>query len=161
MSTLVDLGRHLAWADAEHWRAYQETAGVLEDEILRRRLHHLHLVQQAFRWIVKADGSIFSRTSVSDFSSVETLKGYGRQASTDLVRCIEGLADDRLAQTVRIPWFNDPLLTITVAEALMQAVMHSHWHRGQNATRLRELGGEPPTTDLIVWFWKGRPAAAW
>ena len=37
--------------------------------------------------------------------------------------------------------------------------MHSQWHRGQNAMRLRELGGEPPTTDLIVWYWKGRPSA--
>jgi uncharacterized damage-inducible protein DinB len=39
--------------------------------------------------------------------------------------------------------------------------MHSHYHRGQNATRLRELGGEPPPTDLIVWYWKGRPAPEW
>jgi uncharacterized damage-inducible protein DinB len=39
--------------------------------------------------------------------------------------------------------------------------MHSHYHRGQNATRLRELGGDPPGTDLITWIWKGRPAASW
>ena len=50
---------------------------------------------------------------------------------------------------------------ITVAEALTQAAMHSQWHRGQNAVRLRELGVEPPPVDLIVWYWKGRPAAAW
>jgi uncharacterized damage-inducible protein DinB len=39
--------------------------------------------------------------------------------------------------------------------------MHSQHHRGQNATRLRELGGEPPMTDLIVWYWKGRPGPRW
>ncbi len=33
--------------------------------------------------------------------------------------------------------------------------------RGQNATRLRELGGEPPLTDYIAWLWKGRPAPDW
>jgi hypothetical protein len=55
----------------------------------------------------------------------------------------------------------DPPLTITVAEALTQCAMHSHYHRGQNATRLRDLGGEPPPTDLIYWQWKGRPAGAW
>jgi uncharacterized damage-inducible protein DinB len=37
--------------------------------------------------------------------------------------------------------------------------LHSQHHRGQNATRLRELGAVPPATDLIVWYWKGRPAA--
>ena len=31
----------------------------------------------------------------------------------------------------------------------------------RSATRLRELGGEPPPIDLIVWYWKGRPAPAW
>jgi uncharacterized damage-inducible protein DinB len=39
--------------------------------------------------------------------------------------------------------------------------MHSHYHRGQNATRLRELGGTPPNTDLIVWYWKGQPESEW
>jgi len=44
-------------------------------------------------------------------------------------------------------------------EALTQMAMHSQWHRGQNATRLRELGAQPPTVDLIAWYWKGRPSA--
>jgi hypothetical protein len=30
MNTLVDLGRHMAWADAESWRAYESKPGVLE-----------------------------------------------------------------------------------------------------------------------------------
>jgi uncharacterized damage-inducible protein DinB len=60
-----------------------------------------------------------------------------------------------------MPWFTDPPLSITVTEALTQCAMHSHYHRGQNATRLRELGGEPPGTDIIVWYWKNRPAPAW
>ena len=55
----------------------------------------------------------------------------------------------------------NPPLTISVTEALTQAAMHSQWHRGQNATRLRELGGLPPTTDLIVWYWKGKPQPNW
>jgi uncharacterized damage-inducible protein DinB len=75
-------------------------------------------------------------------------------------RYLETVTDAHLLARVDIPWFNNPPLTITVAEALAQMAMHSQWHRGQNATRLRELGYEPPTTDLIVWYWKGRPAAA-
>jgi uncharacterized damage-inducible protein DinB len=39
--------------------------------------------------------------------------------------------------------------------------IHSHHHRGQNAAALRELGGEPPPTDLIVWYWKEKPGAPW
>jgi uncharacterized damage-inducible protein DinB len=43
----------------------------------------------------------------------------------------------------------------------MQAAMHSHYHRGQNATRLRELGGVPPATDFIMWVRNGQPNARW
>ena len=35
-------------------------------------------------------------------------------------------------------------LTITVGEALTQMAMHSQSHRGQNATRLRELAPSRP-----------------
>jgi len=52
-------------------------------------------------------------------------------------------------------------MTLTVTEALTQCAMHSQHHRGQNATRLRELGGEPRPTDLTFWYWKGRPAPEW
>ena len=50
---------------------------------------------------------------------------------------------------------------ISIRQALTQAAMHSHYHRGQNATRLRELGGTPPMTDFIVWLHKEHPLAHW
>src|SRR5690242_18875031 len=34
---------------------------------------------------------------------------------------------------------------------LVQTVLHSQHHRGQIATRLRDLGGAPPTVDYILW----------
>ena len=70
-------------------------------------------------------------------------------------------ASSRLDELVQIPWFQDPACRIPVREALLQVALHSHGHRAQNATRLRELGGQAPTTDYIVWLWKGRPAPEW
>ena len=161
MNVLVEMGRHQVWADAEHWRALGRFPVALQDEAIRKRLHHLHFVQRAFCWIVKADGSLFDRSTLADFPTNEALKAYGQQSSTELAALIEGATDDLLLRQVSIPFFKDPPLTITATEALVQAVTHSQWHRAQNATRLRELGGEPPTIDFIVWLWKGRPAAPW
>jgi uncharacterized damage-inducible protein DinB len=62
---------------------------------------------------------------------------------------------------VEIPWFKEPLLKISVEHALTQAAMHSHYHRGQNATRLRELGGQPPPTDFIAWLRRSQPQPRW
>ena len=61
-----------------------------------------------------------------------------------------------MEELVEVPWFK-PVVKISVRQALTQAAMHSHYHRGQNATRLRELGGVPPMTDFIVWLTQGKP----
>lgn len=88
------------------------------------------------------------------------LKSYGQQANAELQKSLKGASPDHLEETIEIPWFKPPL-KISVRQALTQAAMHSHYHRGQNATRLRELGGEPPMTDFIVWLRDGQPAAKW
>ena len=40
------------------------------------------------------------------------------------------------------------------ADHLLQTVLHSQHHRGQIATRLRDLGGAPSTVDYIIWIRK-------
>jgi uncharacterized damage-inducible protein DinB len=159
---LVDLGRHLSWADAESWRALEGCSAAREDAIILNRLHHLHIVQQAFWWLIQwKEMSAFPMTTRQDFPSFTALRRYARESSVALADLIEKVADERLTEQVTIPWLEREPFSIAVGEAFMQAVMHSQWHRGQNATRLRELGGEPPTVDLILWISKGRPAAAW
>jgi len=74
---------------------------------------------------------------------------------------INSLTERRLNQKVAIPWFKNPDLEISRINALVQMTTHSHYHRGQNATRFRELGGDPPLIDLIVWYWKGKPDPEW
>jgi len=44
---------------------------------------------------------------------------------------------------------------------MYQVIIHSTHHRGQVNSRIRELKGEPPLVDFIVWIWLGKPAAAW
>jgi uncharacterized damage-inducible protein DinB len=157
---LQDMYGHQEWADAEHWRAFGALDAAREYLPLRQRLHHIHQVQRMFVWAVgdRAAGPAPSRPE--DFAAFDALKTYARESHDQIRRFIGGLTPARLAETVSMPWFTPPL-EITVESALAQMAMHSHYHRGQNAVILRELGGEPPTTDLIVWHWKGRPAADW
>jgi len=160
-SLLRDLCDHQAWADAEHWRAFEACPPARDDQAVRSRLHHLHLVQRAFTWAVGDRKTEFAFSKPEDFKSFDDLKAFARETHANLDRFLSQLADARLAEEVSIPWFKDPPLTLTVSQALTQCAMHSQWHRGQNADRLRELGGKPPSVDLIVWFWKGRPVAQW
>ncbi len=157
-STLRQIWRHHAWADAEHWRVFGASPFALHDEALVERLHHLHIAQSAWIWAIgdRRDEFVFSK--VADFAPILTLRTFAINNHTSL-RNVAALEESALDRVIEIPWFAN--LELSVREGLTQVAMHSHYHRGQNATRLRELGGDPPGTDLITWISKGRPAPNW
>ena len=159
-SYLHELYAHQEWADAEHWRAFEAHPPALKDKALYERLHHIHLVQHGFFWITGPRTSAFEYKKAGQYPDPADLKRYAQQGLADLNDRLRTATPEALEEIVEIPWFQ-PKLKISRRLALMQAAMHSHYHRGQNATRFRELGGVPPTTDFIVWLQKGQPRASW
>jgi uncharacterized damage-inducible protein DinB len=159
IALLSDLLNHQFWADGEMWEAIGAHAPPRADRIIHDRLHHIHQVQRFFIWAVGDRAVQLSPTKPDAFPSFEELREYASESHQQVHRGLAALTDARLAEAIEMPWFRDPPLSLTVAEALTQMAMHSQHHRGQNATRLRELGAVPPTVDLIVWYWKGRPPA--
>jgi uncharacterized damage-inducible protein DinB len=159
-SYLHELFAHQEWADAEHWRAFEAHPTALKDKALYERLHHIHLVQHGFFWITGPQSEPFQYKKAEEYPDPAGLKTYAQQGLADLDERLRTTSSEALEEIVEVPWFQ-PTLKISRRQALIQAAMHSHYHRGQNATRFRELGGVPPTTDFIVWLQKGQPAASW
>lgn len=156
---LGDLLRHSAWADDVHWSAFESHPGALDDEELRNRIYHIHLVQYSFLTIVKRGQ--FHPKRLDEFQGMEGLRQYGIDNHREALRLLDRFSPADVEARVDIPWFRDPPLTLTVGQALLQSSMHSQYHRGQNATRFRQLGGMPPLIDYIAWCWKGSPAPGW
>jgi uncharacterized damage-inducible protein DinB len=159
-SYLDELYAHQEWADAEHWRALESHPPALVDKAIRERLLHIHLVQHGFLWVTSPQRSDFAFRTLEDFPTMADLKEYARLGLHDVNQLLKKTNRERMEEVIEVPWFK-PHLKISVRHALTQAAMHSHYHRGQNATRLRELGGIPPMTDFIVWLRNGQPAANW
>jgi uncharacterized damage-inducible protein DinB len=160
MTYLDELCAHQEWADAEHWRAFEAHPAALEDTAIRERLLHIHMVQHAFLWVTGPRVAQFAFKKLEDFGGMGELRKYAAQGLAEMNARLKSTGESRMEEIIEVPWFKPPA-KISVRQALTQAAMHSHWHRGQNATRLRELGGVPPTTDFIVWLHKGKPAAQW
>jgi uncharacterized damage-inducible protein DinB len=104
--------------------------------------------------------SPFAFKKLEDLASTGEFKAYAQAYHAEMDQLLQSITPVRLEEMIEVPWFQPPL-KISVRHALTQAAMHSHYHRGQNATRLRELGGVPPGTDFIVWLRDGKPAAKW
>jgi uncharacterized damage-inducible protein DinB len=155
----IDVYKHQFWADTEHWKTFKNFPSSLMDESIKKRLYHIHLVQNAFLAVVSGDE--FNWKKFEDFSDMSELKEYAKSYHEKILVFLKECPDSKLKETVTIPWFRNPQLNLSVEKALLQCAMHSQYHRGQNAARLRELGGEPPLTDFIAWCWKGYPEAKW
>ena len=160
--TLIELYRHQEWADAEIWRAAEAQAHVLADKTFFDRQHHIVLVQRAFLALVSgADLSRYRFTTPEDYATPAELKAEAHEYHRTAHRFLGETQNDALEGRIAVPWFKEPPLELTAGQALLQAALHSQHHRGQQASRLRELGATPPMTDYIVWLWKGRAAAQW
>lgn len=160
-SVLCDLYAHQAWASGELWRAALSHPPARTDPALQDRFHHITMVQQYFLWVARGARGVLAPNAPVEPGSLAEWAATARRADAEALAFVENMDDALVDVPVSIPWFKEPPLTLPLGQALLQAAMHSQYHRGQNATRLRELGGEPPLTDLIVWYWKGRPAPRW
>ena len=165
LETLKELYAHMQWADASVWRAVLASEAARDDQKLRALFHHLHLVQHAF---LRAWRREATNTSSPTFEEVEPLRTWGRNFYHEIFRHLETLTEDQISKPAELPWaeiveqqIGQKPVPISVRETILQVPLHSTYHRGQINMRLREVGGEPPTVDFIVWAWLGKPAAIW
>ena len=144
---------HQAWADATILAAVSKQPGAMEDEAMRKMLHHIVMVQRAFL-------SLFQQTpfDMAKENALPVSVELFRQSHEAELAFAQGVDEGQLARTFEMPWI--PGLRLSVGEAMMQVVMHSQSHRGQCAARLRALGGAPPMTDFIIWL-RDRPTPMW
>jgi len=156
---IQDLFAHQEWADSVHWRALAAHPGALDDDAIRKRLHHLHSVQRMFLDVWR--GTPRRPAPFESYPSMEALRKDVRAYYGELNGFLRTQEPAALNEPLRVPWFPDPKRPVRLSETMVQVVMHSAHHRAQNAVRLRELGGAMPTTDYIVWIVEDRPAPVW
>ncbi|MEM9292357.1 MAG: DinB family protein [Acidobacteriota bacterium] len=163
--TYEELLRHMEWADAEIWRAVLTTPAALEDEEIRERLHHVHLVPWV--WLSMCRGEAPVLRPISDFPQLRDIFSWSRPVYEELRSYRSGLSEEELDGEVEMPWREHlekrfgTVHPTRQRDGLNQVVLHGQYHRGQINTRLRALGGEPPMVDYIAWIWQGRPEPDW
>ena len=154
---------HAEWADALVWKSVQALA--LEDSELREKLHHLHMVQWAYLHIWRAEA--VKPRELSTLPTLAAIRAWAREYYGELPSYLAPLSERTPAHEVRFPWADRLVQRFggaqpaTWAESVLQVAMHTSYHRGQVARRLRQLEVEPPLSDFVAWIWMGRPAADW
>jgi uncharacterized damage-inducible protein DinB len=162
---LPDVARHMEWADATVWKSI--LAGDCSgDTALIDLLHHIHQVQHLFCQAWNSDP--FKVRERAEFDRAEQLAAWGRGAHRQVQAFLAAVDSQHMDRALRLPWvkqfeqdFQLEARSHTVGESILHVALHTAHHRGQVCRHLRQLGGEPPLIDFIVWLWAGRPAADW
>ena len=160
-----ELVTHMEWADAQVWRAVRATPEAGSDERLKWLLHHSHLVQSIYLQAWRGDA--FQLTELTSYPDVAAIESWTRPYYPSVSAFAETVDESRFGQPVDFPWsamiaekFGE-VLPATLSESIFQVFLHTAYHRGQIATRIREDGGEPPLVDFLYWVWAGKPAPEW
>ena len=154
---------HTEWAESLVWQSVLSLPQ--QDDELQEKLHHIHMVQWAYLHLWR--GEAIKPRELAPFPTREALRDWAREYYGELLSYLATLSEADLVREVRFPWADRLIQRYGKAQpapwtdSLTQIAMHSGYHRGQVARRLRELGEEPPLTDFIAWIWMGRPAADW
>src|SRR5713101_3972593 len=153
-----DLMAHAEWANAVFFHAWGKSP-ARDHEELRRRVDHVVGVQSGFLSVLR--GEPVGGPPGGPPPTFDELKSRAEASHGGLRAFVGSLTAEASGRSVQIPWFPDPPCVISVAEALVQAAMHTQHHRGQCMTRLKDFGGEPKNVDWIIWLWKQKPEARW
>ena len=156
---------HMEWADSVVFSAILGKPLVEEDEVLLKRLRHIHLVQKAFFdvWLHQP----VNPHATDSFSALE-LAGFAKSLHREIQEFQNALSSGDLDRVVHLPWselvssnLGFEIANPSLGQTLLQVTSHSSYHRGQVNSRLRELGIDPPMTDFIAWVWAHKPSSAW
>ena len=160
-----ELITHMEWADAECWRAVRDLPQAKSDDRLKYLFHHIHLVQWVYLQAWRGDP--FVVTELSSYADLAAVESWARPYYREVAGYANAVEESQFDRPVDFPWKNlivekfGQELPVTLGESAWQVFSHSTYHRGQLATRIREIGGEPPVMDFLVWVWGGKPAPAW
>lgn len=157
LALLQDVVRHKVYANACLLKAIRQHEAAARDEELWKLLHHILLANRF--WFLLTVGDPFDSKAESRLpDSLDALTRGFRETHIRELDWVSQLQESEVTRFLETPYISG--FKFSVAEAAMQVCMHSHGHRCQCATRLRSLGGVPPSMDFILWL-KERPAADW
>jgi uncharacterized damage-inducible protein DinB len=115
----------------------------------------VHILGSERLWLSRFTGQTApSLPSVEDFPNFLSLAVAWEETAAEMEFFLASFTEDQLA--AEITWTSTEGVTYSAPlwQPVTHMVNHATYHRGQVASLLRQLGYQPPTTDMIWYFLK-------
>jgi uncharacterized damage-inducible protein DinB len=133
LGTVRDTLTHIVWSE---WIWLQRWHGVTR------------LVFQPADFAQVPPGLVFV---AADFPTVDSLHERSRAVADDTLAFVSRLDPERLLEVTEYLTVTGEPWPQALWRQLLHAVTHSTYHRGQVATKLRQLGHTPAATDFVAY----------
>lgn len=162
LDTIRLLCGYTAWADARMFDALEpltpeQWTRDLGSSLKSVRDTAVHLVGAEWLYLSRFQGVSPAATwNPEDFPSPAAL----RSKWTPVAAGLAAFAAEQTPESLRAPLsyrnLKGEALSLPLVTAVLQALNHSTYHRGQVTTLLRQLGARPASTDLVLYWTEER-----
>lgn len=143
-----------------------EAAGKLPDESLRREvgISHksifgtlLHMAGAEWIWLERWHGrspakvQAWSRWTTESCADLATLKDRWTEIVDQRTRFVSALDESRLAAELSFKLLSGDPSSMRLVDQMQHVANHATMHRGQVVGMIRQLGIDPPATDLLFY----------
>jgi len=153
-----DLLLYMLWADRTTLRAIREVT----PEHLRREAGisfgslfgtMVHMLGSQRRWLARFQGHAPAHIpTLDDLPDLISWIHAWEETASEIEAFLAALTDEQLAASLTWTDSEGASLTAPLWQPVLHLVNHYSYHRGQIVSLLRQMGYQPPSTDLIRYF---------
>ncbi len=118
---------------------------------LRNTLVHILWAEWIWleRWQRRSPKQVFSPET---FPDIDTIERRWREIERGQESFVAELTDEKLKERIAYENIKGERWDYSLGQMMQHVVNHSTYHRGQVITSLRQLGGNPPSTDFLLYL---------
>jgi len=113
----------------------------------------VHVVSAQWIWISRWKGEVpKGMWAATDFPTPAAIREKSEALAKDLAGFVAEQTEESLAKPLTYKNLKGDTFSYPLGQLMLHTVNHSTYHRGQVTTLLRQLGAQPISTDLVVYY---------
>ena len=158
LETIKLLYDYTKWADGRMFEAVSKLSPEqwtkdLGSSLKSARDTVVHVVSAQWIWISRWKGETpKGMWTAAEFPTPASVREKWEPLAADLAKFVGDQIEESVAKPLTYKNLKGESLTYPLGQIMLHTVNHSTYHRGQVTTLIRQLGGQPLSSDLVVYY---------
>lgn len=158
LETVRLLHDYTRWADLRMFEALSKLSPEQFTKDLGSSLKSVrdtvvHIVSAQWIWLSRWNGIVpKGMWNPADYPDLLSIRAAREELGRELGDFVAAQTEESLAKPLTYKNLKGDTLSYPLGQLMLHYVNHSTYHRGQVTTLLRQLGAQPVSTDLVLYY---------